>query len=276
MVQRIKAVRFLHIPKTAGSTFNSILRRQYSGKTVFYLEPDSVSNIESYRKLCQSNNNRVALFLGHAPITTGLNDADSARIIVFLRDPISRIRSFCQHVSEGKSAYLVKEFPPGSFSLDKFLFSGNRELENLQTKMLINDGDCASSKKINNMSFECARDLALNNLEKRIMCFGLQEYFDESLIYFSDRLGWGRKIPFYLRSNKKDTRRLLDFKPHHIERIAEMNAIDREVYEAAKKQFFGMLDSGVIDKQRLNSFRLINKVCAIPLKIARSVKRSIQ
>ena len=60
------------------------------------------------------------IVLGHAPITTCIKEADSATIITFLRDPVERVKSFCQHVYEGKSLHLKDSFPPELFNLMHF------------------------------------------------------------------------------------------------------------------------------------------------------------
>src|SRR5271157_80678 len=127
-------LRFLHMPKTAGSTFTSCLEYQYSGKGHFIFTGDIKSDINRYLNLSEPTRQNIKLFTGHAPILTGIADADSAKVITFLRDPINRVKSFIQHISEGKSP----EYLTGPFDLNRFLESGFSDLSNLQTKMLIN------------------------------------------------------------------------------------------------------------------------------------------
>lgn len=256
----MESLRFLHIPKTAGNTFTSILRRQYAGKVDFAFTGDPASDIKRFAALSEREKKNGVLFSGHAPIVTGLKEADEAITITFLRDPISRVKSFCQHVSEGKSEYLINDFPPESFSLDKFLESGNEELSNLQTKMLVNSlvnsRYSATASLIRKMSASEARDTALDNLYNKVSHFGLQEYFDESLIVFKSALGWG--MPVYTTTNRKNESRLIKFEARHLERIAELNAIDLEVYRLAKERFVGLLHSAAFDEAELKRFRFIN------------------
>jgi hypothetical protein len=266
----MKRLRFLHIPKTAGLTLTTILRRQYIGKKKFYFTGDFASDINRFEALSECDRGNVVLFCGHAPIVTGVKEADNATIITFLRDPIDRVKSFVQHVSEGKSSHLINEFPPESFNVDQFLESGNEELSNLQTKMLINNKGCGCPLLIEKMSAPAARDAALDNLYGRISYWGLQEYFNESLILFSSTLNL--RMPVYASVNMRNTSRLIKFEEHHLEWIVELNAIDIELYRLAKEQFISRLNSVAFDGAKLKRFRVINSFCSPVIHIARGIK----
>jgi len=268
----MKPLRFLHIPKTAGSTFSSMLRRQYLGKGHFGFTGFNDADRERFEALPERKKNRIALFTGHAPLVTGVSEADEALIITFLRNPIKRVQSFCQHVSEGKSPHLREAFPPESFDLDAFLDSGNGELSNLETKMLINGAQAASPILIDKMSAAEARDTALENLFSRVYRFGLQKHFDESLLLFAEALHWS--TPLYGALNKKNSDRKIEFKPHHLERIAEMNAIDIEVYNRAKAYFYDTLLPRV-DTKELARFRKKQRMVSSPLKLMHRTYESI-
>lgn len=252
----MERLRFLHIPKTAGTTFTTCLDYQYSGKGHFVFKGAVQYDVMRFKELPEAEKQKVVLFTGHAPILTGLEEADTAKIITFLRNPISRVKSFIQHISEGKSPEYLK----GPFNLDEFLASGTKDLENLQTKMLINKGPFALSTLIDSMSKSEARDLALNNLFNKVEEYGLQEYFDESLVLFASALNWS--TPFYTSLNKKDSSRLLEFKQHHLDRIAELNSIDIEVYNTAKARFLQTLESPKFDKIKLEKLRYKNSLAS--------------
>jgi len=249
-------LRFLHIPKTAGTTFTNILHRQYPAKRRFELNAHIASNLERFAALPEEERRNILLFTGHAPIISGLDEADNATIITFLRNPVSRVQSFCQHVFEGKSPHLIERFPPGKFSLDEFLGSGGHEISNVQTKMLINTGNCSSPALINQMSPGDARDLALDNLYNKVSHFGLQEYFDESLIIFSSELNWS--MPVYYTRNTRKTGNRLKFEQRHLDKIAELNAIDIEVFDQAKEVFLRLRNSNKFDENKLLRFRRLN------------------
>ena len=141
---KVNRLRFLHIAKTAGTTFRAVLDRQYSPNEIFAFTGDVPADVQRFNALPKEDRSGFRLFIGHAPIISGIEAADNAETITFLRNPVSRVKSFCNHVAEGKSPYLRDEFPPDRFDLDRFLDSGNNELSNLQTKMLINRADSGS------------------------------------------------------------------------------------------------------------------------------------
>jgi hypothetical protein len=274
----LKRLRFVHIPKTAGSTFTTILHRQYRKNNIFIFHGDLASDKKRFEALSERERENVALFSGHAPVVTGIDEADNATMITILRNPISRVKSFCQHVSEGKSPYLIHDFPPESFNLDEFLESGNEELSNFQTRMLVDDNNSASLLSFESMSASEAIDVALDRLFHKISYFGLQEYFDESLIVFSSALNW--KMPVYAAKNRKNTRKLLHFEERHLKRIAELNTIDMELYNIAREHFVRMLESASFDKEKLKRLRSINNalgfyVTPVRERISQSARNSI-
>jgi len=192
---------------------------------------------------------------------TGIQEADEALTITFLRNPVSRVISYCQHVSEGKSPHLRREFPPETFDLDAFLRSGNVELANLQTRMLIED-QSTTTDPLGSMTPSAARDTALENLLNRVFRFGLQELFDESLLIFADALGWS--LPLYAHLNKKNPRKLLEVNQHHIDQIRELNAIDLEVYARARGHFCDNLVPTIAALQ-VQRFGRMQRLAAFPL-----------
>lgn len=253
----MEKLRFLHIPKTAGSTFSRILVNQYRGKRRFIFSGDNESDIKKFRELPIDEQKSIALFTGHAPILTGLPEADGIPIITMLREPVSRVKSFCQHVSEGKSPHLLKSFPPESFNLDDFLNSDNDEISNLQSRMLIDYEKYRAEPLLETNDPEEKKERALQNLFHKVLCYGIQEYFDESLILIASRLGW--RMPFYEYRNKKDIKRLLKFEDSHVKRIKEINSIDIDVYKAARSRFVKEINSKDYDKNRLITFKLMQK-----------------
>ncbi|MFK8011368.1 MAG: sulfotransferase family 2 domain-containing protein [Marinicellaceae bacterium] len=246
-------LRFLHIPKTAGTTFSNILIDQYGKDKYFQFTGDIDNDLERFDSLPKGVQANTVLFTGHAPVFTGHDYVDTIDLVTFLRDPVERVKSFCQHVSEGKSKYLVKLFPPENFNLQRLLNSQILELRNLQTKMLTNKGRCALRIQ---MRPQEAIDKAFLHLTEKTT-FGLVEYFDESLILFQKKYKW--ELPTYYSKNRKNTDKLIEFKPHHIDRIKQLNALDIELYEKAKSYFMKQLQSDDFDNDKLAKLQKSNK-----------------
>jgi hypothetical protein len=227
----MERIRVLHIPKTAGTSFTDCLARIYPGdKFVFtgLLQDD----FERYRAMGASERERISLVSGHCPRITGIPEIDRLPIITLLRDPIEQVKSHCQHVSEHKNPYWQELYPPGTFELDEFLESGHLVLSNLQTKMLLGDrvyrpitGDTRALV-----------DEVLHVLQNDIVCFGIVEEFDTSLMWFRHRLGW-KQWPVYRRLNVSSESERLTFSSEQVDRIRALNTVDIQVYESAVKLF---------------------------------------
>ncbi len=271
----MKKLRFLHIPKTAGSTFSRILRSQYRGRPYFVFGGNNPRDLAKYSALSKGEQEAIVLFLGHAPIVSGIKEADEAPTITFLREPVSRVKSFCQYVSEGKSnTYLRENYPPETFDLDEFLSSGYSELSNLQSRMLVNYEKKGDELLTASLTPEQLKAKALDNLFRKIACFGLQKYFDESLMLFTSHFNW--RSPYYEYVNRKNEKKLLNFEEHHIRIIRELNAVDIEMYAAAEREFIRRFESDEKYRKMCNRFKQVQKVASPVLKIYGNTGRYIK
>lgn len=257
----MKSIRFLHIPKTAGTTFEHVLSRMYPG-TVFIFSGILEQDYEKYAKLTRDEKAKIALFTGHAPLITGFEEIDNTPTITLLRDPVERVKSFCQHVREGKSPYLLERYPPDKFNLDAFLNSGNQELNNLHARNILGN----RGFNLPEVPPEELVKQALDLLRNYIVGFGIVEYFDESLLLFRKNFHW--KWPLYLNLNVKDKTQTLEFQDYQIEKIRELNKVDFDIYKAALENFKESIEahSNYLDKN-LPVFRRRQKLFQRAAKI---------
>lgn len=257
----MQRLRFLHIPKCAGITFVTMLRLQYLGRAHFSFSGELAVDRRQFAELTPERQARIRLFTGHAPIETGIPEVDrDTAIVTMLREPVGRVKSLCQHVYEGKSPHLRERFPSDRFDLDDFLSSGYEGLSNLQTRMLINKGKAAAGDLLNSMSGDEAAVMALRNLHEKTAAYGISEYFDESLVHLQQKFGW--RTPCYTSINTKNPSSLLVFEDRHLARIAEANAVDMAVYEAAKRRFLELIESPDFDRTNLARLRTMQIVAS--------------
>ena len=209
---------------------------------------------------------------------TGLKEPDAAEIFTILREPVSRVKSFIQHVAAGKSQYLKEYVESGVFSVDHFLYSGNGELDNLQTKMLINSDHSGSNLRISELGEEAAVELAISRLINDALAFGIQEDFDASWVAIWNALG--RKPPIYASLNQKKTAERLEFTERQLEKIRDLNRLDLKVYAAAKEEFQRRCMTGAISDSDVTVFKrrqhLYGRVFSYIWNMARNlIKRPI-
>jgi hypothetical protein len=251
----ISGIRFLHIPKTAGSTFDECLFLQYFWSYLLRRQFVFSGNIEADRErwdgLSAARRQRVRTFTGHAPRVTGCAEIDAVPTVVLLRHPVQRVKSFCQHVSEGKSPQIYCGEKHGAFELDALLESGRIQLNNFQSRCVLGQ---ASYQLERAAPGELARR-AMAQLDSEFACFGLTEDFDRSLLLFRRVLGW-KKWPLYRSRNIGDTRSRVKFEARHIARIEELNRIDLAFYELASAAFYRQLSAfGPDIEEQLPLFR---------------------
>jgi len=115
-----------------------------------------------------------------------------------------------------------------------------------------------------------ARDQALDTLFNRISCYGLQEFFDESLMVFSSATQL-EDFHYTLQMKNLAKPRCFHFEQRHIERITELNRVDIEVYRAAKEKFMSLLASNAFDHGKLRRFRLINETVVVRRNNCRTI-----
>lgn len=260
-IQASSKIRFLHIPKTAGSSFDECLfiqyLRAYTLRQRFIFTGDFDSDLQRYRQIAPATRKKIVLHTGHAPLHTGIKEIDRLPTITFLRNPIDRVISHCQHVSEGKSFGALGDLNYKDMDVDQFLSSGRTQLSNFQSKLLL--GREGYTLPRGNPDELASR--AVNILEHELIGFGITEEFDRSLLMFAKSLGW-KKPPIYRRRNTKSTSSLLEFEARHVAKIRELNQIDLQVYDRAcalfrdrLREYRGDLDSDLANfRQRLKKW----------------------
>ncbi len=227
-------LRFLHLPKTGGTALSDCLQRIYGGPGCCFR---FTGNLEAdLRRFAQwPERYRLRLFVGHAPHRTGVAEIDELPTITLLRHPVERVKSYCQHVYEGKSPELSDRFPPGKFALDQFLTGGDPQLDNLQVRMLT--GHYFGPIDSSNQAGLVGRAIAV--LEDELAGFGLSERFEESVLLWKLTLGW--PWPTFRRLNRRRGP-ALRFAGEQIEMIIRLNQADLALYDAATQIFRRRID----------------------------------
>ncbi|MCB1843072.1 MAG: sulfotransferase family 2 domain-containing protein [Halioglobus sp.] len=230
-----RALRFLHIPKTAGTSFNDCLFAQYPRayyfRRLFVFSGDPRSDLRRLQAMPEKKRDALLLYTGHGPLNCGDESVARTPTITFLRDPVSRVVSLCQHIFEGKSPEISTRRLSKPGALDAWLDSGEPQLSNMYARALLGDLDYRIPGGTDAQLAERSIDI----LENSLQAFGLTENFDLSLLVFRQALGW-RCMPRYRRRNTRGRERLR-FTDRQLERIAELNSIDQRIYTAAVAVF---------------------------------------
>ena len=218
---------FLHVPKTAGTTFNRILEAEYNPLRIHTLSPQRIiADIERFKRLPDSRKRRLEVLKGHMHF--GLHEylPNPATYITFLREPVDRAVSAFFFIREHRQHPLHRQVE--GMSIEDFIRATPSQ-QNVQTKLvggLTPDEECTSE----------ILQRAMHNLRTSFSVVGLTERFDESLATMSQRFCW--KLKSYRRyrvtSARPGTRELPG---PVVESIRRSNAFDMELYELALRLF---------------------------------------
>jgi hypothetical protein len=144
--------------------------------------------------------------------------------------------SYCCHVAEGKSPDVREIYPPETFTLKQFLDSGDDELQDLQTKMLL--GDSLYEELLRTPSEEAFRE-ALASAFDKLELVGVLERYEDTMIAAMHVFGWPRINP-RKRLNVRSVDNPVRFSEDDIARIAAMNRWDVLAHRMASERFAEM------------------------------------
>lgn len=252
---------FAHIPKTAGTTINSIIDANYQHSFDFYpSKKQPNSNIYDWidnfhRGIKEVADSQPKMLRGH--IGLGIHDLlgiQNCTYVTLLRDPVERVISHYYFLDQIEGffddSYLEENNIKEKMTLEKFVYERKDIIaDNLQTRFISGLGWQKSYyKDLWNNTYrrnfrvkygECTKEMlarAKSNL-KNYVIFGLQNRFSETLELYKNALGW-KDIDIQSKKNvnkKRPTKEQLD--PNLVKFIQQENYLDMELYNYARETF---------------------------------------
>ncbi len=260
---------FFHMLKTGGNTIKTILDRQYKPEEVFQITRPGPQTgpIDYFISMDSDKRENIKVLRGHQSF--GLHEHFRGNTFYFtlMRDPISRLISFYNHVSSNPNDYYRKLIPKderktfGDFvmNIDKYHNQGNNgQARAIAGRGVGNDG---------------IYSMAVQNIENHFVLVGLTERFDESVILLKKYFNWS--YPYYFRrkvSKKIATKNTVSAK--EIDLAREMNEIDLKLYNYSKKRFAGVVRTNkkYLGK-KLETLNRINKIYGFVFNLGSSIKK---
>ena len=189
---------FVHLPKTGGDTFSNFMEKFFSHNNTrngfSYRYPRGVDPKDGWDK--------VRFVYGHFDINfieNDLNFRDREFVyFTFLRNPMERLYSNYYYANRGK------------VTIKQWLQSDDYFVENLMTKYLGNAGGKSATEK--NL------EIAMKNLTRSDVNFGITEHYDESLRRFQV------KFPDIFPTIKYERKRI-SVKPDNYNNNSELNTM---------------------------------------------------
>lgn len=220
-----KALVFLHIPKTAGTTLNRIIEWQYNPLRIFTVDPYRFrATIKRFETFSEKRRRSYQVVRGH--LQYGIHEylPQGAAYITLLREPAARVLSSYYFIQRRPLHPLHRQLKRERLGVEDFLRLTS-ERQNLQCRFIAGigrDGVCD----------ETTLEKAKENL-RYFRVVGLVERFEESLLLIEQAFGW--KVTAHESWKVSKNRRELE--PSVLEMIREKNRLDLHLYEYATKLF---------------------------------------
>jgi len=216
----LRQLYFMHIPKTAGSTMRSIIAQNYNSDNVLHIEQEELPGLS---RRDASKNMESSLIHGHFFYGTHEYFPGKPTYFTFLRDPVDRFLSeyFFQQDYKGNIYKLLQQ---EKLDLEGLIDYWVPYYDNIMTRFLSG----ATSEQCWEPVTEKHLEIATVVLKNKIDCFGLAEYFDESLLIMAKRYNW--LPPLYIRKNVSRRKNVTEVIK---EKIRKKQFFDSILYERA-------------------------------------------
>ncbi len=244
-------VAFVHIPKTAGTTLNSILAREYSPEETYEIMMRGMSlrvqkptiiprPLISYSKVRRLKSalkcpHTVRLIRGHFDLSLAKILPRNTPFFTLLRDPVERAISHYYHYRRQINDP-IHPLAMRSTLTEWICRCGLVEMDNGQTRRLAG-GMNVPCGHVTLQMIDCAKA----NLARHFAVVGLTERFDESLILLRRAFNW----PLYriTAKNVGDSRpRRTEVSEEELKIIEDRNRFDLDVYQFVCTRFQQTVD----------------------------------
>jgi hypothetical protein len=278
-----KAVIFLHISKTGGSTLRSIIKRQYPKDSIYDLDPSYfISEPALYEVTVQERVNQLRLMTEQEkarflcflhPMAYGLHLIlpNDMPYFTFLRDPIDHFISSYYFAVNKHDHVQHKSIVENSLSIEDY--AEHFPLDNLQTRRL------SGCDPIDTLRGIPLPGDALSKAKEHLAempCFGLTERYNESLLILKERFAWGN-INYQAQNVAPKRMALSDIGASFKKKLERDLALDLELYSFAQNLFQEHLKASSLDMHKaLVQFNRENQRLAKSIILKKKIRSALR
>jgi Sulfotransferase family len=240
-LSRPKPVLFVHIPKTGGSSFLTVLGNVFGDGRIRRLRGIDETAQAQIDRIVADDMQDIDCLVGHFPIHAFTKCLDAFRPFTILRDPVDRVMSLFRFLKRAPQSETERLELREGFGFDDFIESrvpGNyAQTRNLMCRMLCGDAEMSDPSAA---AFwqppdpGALVDQALATL--RAIDFGLVEDMQSTLALLQH--AWATK--FDLGEYRKNATGApgAEWTTRNIQRIVDLNTLDVALYHEAKALFY--------------------------------------
>jgi Galactose-3-O-sulfotransferase len=263
---RTKALLFLHVHKTAGTTLHRIIEREYNPFQIYTIEGARIEwSIDHLKKLPLRRRAALQVVKGH--MSFGLHEQlpQPSTYITFLRDPVERCISSYYYSKGNRFNPFYRRIARENLDLSAFLdvapWNNNlqcktiagidrREFRPVELfRKMVQPGSGTVDPSLDRWSDVEILDRAKEHLMRYFGFVGLTERFSHSLILLKHLFGWEvSSYSSYRKSRNRPKTAVLD--PRILAVVEERNQFDRALYDFGKKMFETMVEQAPIDFEK--------------------------
>ena len=250
-MNKLRPLVFVHVPKTAGTTFHQVLKREYVNR--YFINAFNVDeSLRKFKSLSEFERQSIELVQGHSALYF-VEYLTNPVLITFLRNPIDLVVSNFYYIKRAPWNGYHKYVNEMSSIMEFVEFTKEKKFDNLQTRHL-SKVDLKNSNEIDRSKhrIEVLYNIAVYNLKQFDFVFTIDE-FDKALLTLRKSLDW-KKIPVYTKQNKTKKRvniKELDDQTKKV--IADLNSYDLKLYKFAKD-----INSLSFNHEELNEYKTLN------------------
>ena len=251
---------FIHIPKCAGTTLNSIIEQNYRKGEVARFTCRRMQDLTAEQRETLSRGFPGAKVVrGHMVYGIHQHLKQDVTYFSIVRHPIDRVISNYFYAKELPTHQLYERINSENLSLLDFATKGlSPGLDNGQTRYLSGFGNPILGPKQRAPCPAEMLDLAKANAETFAL-IGTTRHFDEFVLLVGECFGW-RKMNYLSRNVRTHRPKQSDYPQCVLDAIAAQNPLDMELYAYLERRFNEELQSkATFLEARLPRFRQANQ-----------------